>query len=70
MSAAFATLLHEWAIPRMGVCRMLVQILKGNQGSVRVFEKAGFTLRETLDDYMEVKGTWHGVHVLEWKLEE
>jgi Acetyltransferases, including N-acetylases of ribosomal proteins len=69
MSEAFSSLLREWAIPRMGVRHMLIETLKGNKASVRVFEKAGFTSRETVEDFIEVKGEMRGVHVLEWKLE-
>jgi RimJ/RimL family protein N-acetyltransferase len=42
MSDAFQTLLRQWAIPRMDVRRMVVTTLKGNKGSVGVFEKNGF----------------------------
>ncbi|KAJ7508528.1 GNAT domain-containing protein [Mycena galericulata] len=45
MSDAFQTLLHQWGIPRMGVRRMVVSTLAGNTGSVRVFEKNGFSRR-------------------------
>ncbi|KAJ6611486.1 acyl-CoA N-acyltransferase [Mycena sp. CBHHK59/15] len=69
MSDAFLTVLNEWGIPRMGVRRMVVTTLEGNQGSVGVFEKNGFTFRKTIKDCMEVRGTTRGVHVLEWQYE-
>lgn len=69
MSDAFATVLHSWVIPRMGVRRMIGSALQGNQGSVRVFEKNGFVLRETLENHVEVKGELRGVHVLQWSLD-
>ncbi|KAK7026197.1 hypothetical protein R3P38DRAFT_3192638 [Favolaschia claudopus] len=70
MSDAFKTVLQQWAIPRMGVRRMAVTALDGNKGSVRVFEKHGFKLRETIEDALDVRGTKRGVHVLDWRLEE
>ncbi|KAJ6486066.1 hypothetical protein C8R47DRAFT_980007, partial [Mycena vitilis] len=71
MSDAFGTLLRQWAIPRMGVRRMVVSAFKGNQGSVRVIEKNGFKFRsKTIDDALEVRGTKRGVHVLEWSLDD
>jgi RimJ/RimL family protein N-acetyltransferase len=68
MSDAFQTLLRQWAIPRMGVRRMVVTTLKGNKGSVGVFEKNGFKFRKTIEDAIEVRGEMRGVHVLEWIL--
>ena len=56
MSSAVGTLLHEWAIPRMLVSNMRVSVLEGNQGSVRVFEKNGFRVTETLRDCIEFRG--------------
>ncbi|KAJ6601265.1 acyl-CoA N-acyltransferase [Mycena vulgaris] len=70
MSDAFQTLLRQWGISRMGVRRMVVTTLAGNQGSVGVFKKNGFKFRKTIDEVLEVRGTMRGVHVLEWTLEE
>ncbi|KAJ7146318.1 acyl-CoA N-acyltransferase [Mycena epipterygia] len=69
MSDAFQTLLRKWGIPRMGVRRMVVTALEGNEGSVGVFKKNGFRFRKTIEDALEVRGTMRGVHVLEWRLE-
>lgn len=66
MSDALMTVMHDWAIPRMGVRRILGIALQGNQGSVRVFEKNGFVFRETLEENVKAKGRLSGVHVLQW----
>lgn len=70
MSDAFQTLLRQWAIPRMGVRRMAVTALEGNEGSVGVLKKNGFKFRKTIGDALEVRGTMRGVHVLDWRLED
>ncbi|KAJ7201367.1 acyl-CoA N-acyltransferase [Mycena pura] len=70
MSDAFKTLLSQWGVPRMGIRLMVVTVLKGNKGSVKVLEKNGFEFRKTIDDALDVRGTMRGVHVLEWRLEE
>ncbi|KAF7436412.1 hypothetical protein PC9H_003245 [Pleurotus ostreatus] len=69
MTDALDTLLHDWAIPRMKARHIIVTAFTGNVGSVRVFEKLGFTLRETLPDFEDVKGRFRGFHVLEWKMD-
>ncbi len=38
MTDALDTLLHEWAIPRMGVRRVLAAAFTGNDGSVKVLK--------------------------------
>jgi RimJ/RimL family protein N-acetyltransferase len=52
----------------MGVRRMVVTTLKGNKGSVGVFEKNGFKFKKTIEDAIEVRREMRGVHVLEWIL--
>ena len=49
MSAALSTIITKWMIPRMGAKLIRVEAFKGNVGSVRVFEKNGFVLEETVD---------------------
>ncbi|KAK0505772.1 hypothetical protein EDD18DRAFT_5226 [Armillaria luteobubalina] len=66
MTDIYATLLESWAIPRMGVRRMIGIAYEGNQGSVRVFEKNGFVMRKTIPNYMEAKGVMRSMHVLDW----
>ncbi|KAK0208667.1 hypothetical protein DFS33DRAFT_1451579 [Desarmillaria ectypa] len=68
MTDVYATLLESWAIPRMGVRRIIGTALEGNQGSVRVFEKNSFVMRKTIPDYMEAKGVLRSLHVLDWRL--
>jgi RimJ/RimL family protein N-acetyltransferase len=70
MTAALGTLIKNWAIPRMGVCRMRVNTFIGNEGSVRVFEKNGFVLVGRVEDCIEVRGAKDGLNILEWKLED
>lgn len=69
MSDVFGTLLNDWAIPRMGVRRMLVLAFEGNIGSVKVFEKNGFTQTRIVKDHLEAKGEMRSSHVLEWKFD-
>lgn len=69
MTDALDTLLHEWAIPRMGVRRILAAAFTGNDGSVKVFERNGFKLVRTIEEHAIVKGRMRGVHVLEWNLD-
>ncbi|KAG2022737.1 acetyltransferase [Coprinopsis cinerea AmutBmut pab1-1] len=70
MSDAVNTLLHDWAIPRMGVRRMLVFTFQGNHGSVKTLLKNGFKFLWTSEDHYEVRGIRRSVNVLEWKLED
>jgi RimJ/RimL family protein N-acetyltransferase len=69
MTAAFATLLREWCIPRMGMHRMRVNVLTGNRASVRVFEKNGFVLTGAAQGCINLRGKMAGLDVLEWKLD-
>ncbi|KAF7302920.1 N-acetyltransferase domain-containing protein [Mycena kentingensis (nom. inval.)] len=72
MSDAFRTLLTLWGIPRMGIRKMAVNALKGNGGSVRVFEKYGFRLREYKageEPVVNARGFMKPVDVLDWSLE-
>ncbi|KAK0481810.1 hypothetical protein IW261DRAFT_1583758 [Armillaria novae-zelandiae] len=64
MTDVYATLLESWAIPRMGVRRMIGTAFEGNQGSVRVFEKNGFVMKRTIPNYKEAKGVMRSLHVL------
>ncbi|TFK26696.1 acyl-CoA N-acyltransferase [Coprinopsis marcescibilis] len=68
MTDAVNTVLHDWAIPRMGVRRMLVFTFENNIGSVKVFLKNGFKLLYTAKEHMTVRGRIRNVNVLEWKL--
>ncbi|KAF8167484.1 hypothetical protein B0H34DRAFT_682019 [Crassisporium funariophilum] len=69
MTDAVDTLLHEWAIPRMGVRHMLVYVFTGNEGSAKVFLKNGFEMKYTSENHYEVKGKMRGLHVFERRFE-
>ena len=60
MTVALATLIKEWMVPRMGVHLIRGETFEGNVGSVRVFEKNGFVLENTVP---VSKVTNSGVHV-------
>lgn len=70
MTDAVDTVLHDWAIPYMNVQHMLLGVFEGNVGSVKVFERNGFKVKGTYEEYKEVKGKKRGVHVLEWHCSE
>lgn len=67
---ALDTLMNEWAIPRMGVRKVLGTAFVGNIGSARVFEKNGFKHRETIENLKEVKGIVRGLKVFEWRKDD
>ena len=67
MTDAVDTLIHGWAIPRMNMRHMLLEVFEDNVGSVKVFLRNGFKIKATYKDHIEVKGRIRGVHVLEWK---
>lgn len=73
MPAALGTLIREWAIPRMHVKTIYGLAFKDNSASVRVFEKNGFKMFDTVEDCVEISpskgGGKVGLHFLEWKLE-
>nr|GAT59530.1 predicted protein [Mycena chlorophos] len=69
MSDALNTVLTQWAIPRMGVRKMVVNAHEGNTGSVRVFDKLGFKLRAKSEDaVVDTRGVATPVHVLDWEM--
>ncbi|KAF7971418.1 hypothetical protein HWV62_21280 [Athelia sp. TMB] len=68
MSAVFSTLLNYWAIPRLNAHILRVYTFTSNRASARVFEKNGFHLVKTIQDWKEVKGVMHGLNVFEWRL--
>jgi len=69
MTDVVGTLLWRWAVPRMGVRRVLATVFGGNHGSVRVFQKNGFVLTKRLESYLEVEGKIHDFLLLEWKFD-
>jgi RimJ/RimL family protein N-acetyltransferase len=66
MSAAVATIIDLWAIPRMNSHVIRASALHGNGASVRVLEKAGFVVTNTVEACVEVRGEMRGVHWLLW----
>ncbi|KAF7966039.1 hypothetical protein HWV62_40443 [Athelia sp. TMB] len=66
MGAVCRALIDSWAVPRMNARVIETYTFTGNQGSVCVFEKNGFELIETLDEWREVKGVKRGLNTLRW----
>jgi RimJ/RimL family protein N-acetyltransferase len=69
MTDAIGTLLWRWAVPRMGVRRIIATVFGGNHGSVRVFQKNGFILTKRLENYLEVNGKMRDVLLMEWNFD-
>ena len=69
MSAAFRTVMTEWAIPRMNVRDMRGEVYVDNIASTRVFEKFGFVEERVADDVVTTNTgvVWHGVRLLRWR---
>ena len=69
MSAAFRTVMTEWAIPRMNVRDMRVEVYVDNVASTRVIEKFGFVEERNADDVVTTNTgvVWHGVRLLRWR---
>ena len=72
MSHAVRTLLEAWVVPRMGARQIRVETSIGNYGSIRVLEKLGFRIVDTV---RRRKATSAGeliarFHVLCWHLSE
>ncbi|KAH8119298.1 GNAT domain-containing protein [Phellopilus nigrolimitatus] len=70
MSAALRTIMLDWAIPRMNARRGLGLAFKGNAGSVKVFQKNGFEMIDTVEDCVVIPeskgGGVVGLHFLRW----
>lgn len=69
MSAALNTIITQWMVPKMGARLIRVEAFKGNVGSVRVFEKNGFVLEETVDFEQVINSgeKMSGMHILWWR---
>ena len=60
MTAAVGAIIREWMVPRMNVWSIQVGAFAGNAASVRVFEKNGFSVDETLEvDIVNAAGIRH-----------
>ncbi|KIY52281.1 hypothetical protein FISHEDRAFT_69972 [Fistulina hepatica ATCC 64428] len=67
MTDALRTVMQKWAIPRMGVRKILATAYLGNRGSARVFEKNGYT--KTRDVIVpDAKYGHKGYQVFEWRM--
>ena len=71
MTAAMKVLINEWAIPRLNARRIIGIAFKDNIGSIKVFEKNGFKLFDTVHDCVYIPeskgGGTTGLSFLEWK---
>ena len=69
MTAAMRTIIHEWMVPRMNARIIRAEAFIGNVGSVRVFEKNGFVLEDTVyNERVSTGGTkYSGQHILWWR---
>ncbi len=71
MTVLIQTIIEKWAIPRMGVRKIVATVFKGNDASINVLKKNGFTLIQTLEDWVEIQaskgGGKAGLHVLKWE---
>lgn len=61
------TLLYDWAVPRMGVRKMIGAAFVSNEGSGGVLRKSGFVYRETYPDFAEIKGIMRSLVVYDWE---
>ncbi|PCG88999.1 Acyl-CoA N-acyltransferase [Penicillium occitanis (nom. inval.)] len=73
MSAVLDTLITEWLIPKMNVHILKSSALVGNEGSVRVHQKCGFVLEQTIEKgtrdmpaYKYGGGGKRDIYVLKW----
>ncbi|KAI0825005.1 acyl-CoA N-acyltransferase [Trametes gibbosa] len=72
MTAAIKTLLHEWAIPRMGVRQLRVETFSDNIGSRRVFEKLGFVHEKSValeNKVLNCGRKISGMEIFWWRVE-
>ena len=71
MSLVVKTLMEEWIVPRMGARKINANVWMGNIGSVKVFEKNGFHIEKTIENYKvlseEKGGRTIGLHILRWR---
>lgn len=71
MTTVVRTLIDEWAVPRMNARLIKASAYVGNVASVRVFEKNGFEMEHTMEDWSIVPesrgGGQKSIHVLGWR---
>ena len=70
MSCALRMLLEMWVVPRMGARRIRVETIIGNRGSVRVLEKLGFKITNSVRRQKVTSSgeLIDGYHVLWWQM--
>jgi RimJ/RimL family protein N-acetyltransferase len=69
MSAVVGAVINQWMVPHLNAHKIRTEAIQGNIGSVRVFEKNGFKIIETVRVDRDGPGCGRikGVHVLEWE---
>ncbi|KAI0651976.1 hypothetical protein C8Q79DRAFT_1005221 [Trametes meyenii] len=69
MSCVVRTLMQTWAIPRMGARQVRAETIVGNWGSIRVLEKLGFQIVDTVrvKKVTSAGELIDGFHVLWWQ---
>ncbi|RAH71177.1 GNAT family N-acetyltransferase [Aspergillus aculeatinus CBS 121060] len=71
MTLVLRTLIQDWGVPRMNTKRLMASAFVENVGSLRVFEKNGFEVLCTLEDwapYPENRGGgWKSLTVVKWR---
>jgi RimJ/RimL family protein N-acetyltransferase len=65
MTAAVKAMIFDWGVPWMNLRHIRVSAWSENIASVRVFEKNGFKLINTVEDSMTVRGRLRSLHVME-----
>ena len=65
-------LMEVWVIPRMGARHLRVETVIGNAGSIRVLEKLGFRIAESVrrEKTTSAGELIEGFHVLRWQMDE
>jgi len=70
ISSAIHTLIHDWAVPKMGVRKIIVAVHMDNLASIRVFEKNGFVFKamymDTRDRPIEGGTEKVGIFLMQW----
>ena len=71
MTSVLGALMQKWAIPWMAARRIMSCAHQGNVGSVRVFEKNGFVVYKTAENFFErvesKGGGMVGLHFVDWQ---
>jgi len=65
MTSAVKTLITQWGIPWMKARRISSSTFDDNPGSLRVLQKNGFAIVNTLVEHIEAGGKKRTVHLLE-----